>query len=232
MPDAVLRAADLTKIVESGDAPLTILDRVTFDVESGASVAIVGASGSGKTTLLGLLAGLDRATQGDVWLDGVALSGQDEDARAALRQRLVGFVFQSFQLLPALTALENVMLPLELAGASDAPDRAREWLDRVGLARRTSHYPKQLSGGEQQRVAIARAFAGEPKLLLADEPTGNLDAVTGADVADLMFRLNEERGTTLVLVTHDVIIASRCRRRLSLASGRLVGDERVADAAP
>jgi putative ABC transport system ATP-binding protein len=163
-----------------------------------------------------------------VWLDGNALSALDEDARAALRQRLLGFVFQSFQLLPALTALENVMLPLELAGAPDASARARGWLDRVGLARRTSHYPKQLSGGEQQRVAIARAFAGEPKLLLADEPTGNLDAATGAEVADLMFNLNAERGTTLVLVTHDVIVASRCQRRLSLASGHLVGDERMA----
>ena len=191
-------------------------------------MAIVGASGSGKTTLLGLLAGLDRATAGDVWLDGRALSTLDEDARAALRQRLLGFVFQSFQLLPALTALENVMLPLELAGAPDAERRAKEWLDRVGLARRVTHYPKQLSGGEQQRVAIARAFAGEPKLLLADEPTGNLDAATGAEVADLMFRLNRERGTTLVLVTHDVEIARRCGRRLSLASGRLVGDEPTA----
>jgi putative ABC transport system ATP-binding protein len=229
MSQVVLRAVDLTKIVTSGEAPLTILDRVSFDVEPGASVAIVGASGSGKTTLLGLLAGLDYPTEGDVWLDGIALSGQDEDARAALRQRLLGFVFQSFQLLPALTALENVMLPLELAGANDAPAKARDWLARVGLARRTAHYPKQLSGGEQQRVAIARAFAGDLKLLLADEPTGNLDAATGAEVAELMFRLNEEHGTTLVLVTHDVIIASRCRRRLSLASGKLVADERMAD---
>jgi len=232
MPQAVLRAVDLTKIVQSGDAPLTILDNVTFDVEAGASIAIVGASGSGKTTLLGLLAGLDRSTSGDVWLDGIALSSQGEDARAALRQRLLGFVFQSFQLLPALTALENVMMPLELAGGANATGRAREWLDRVGLSRRTSHYPKQLSGGEQQRVAIARAFAGEPKLLLADEPTGNLDAATGTDVADLMFRLNAEHGTTLVLVTHDSIIASRCHRRLSLASGRLVGDERIPDPLP
>jgi len=232
MSHAVLRAADLTKIVVSGDAPLTILDKVSFAVDAGDSVAIVGASGSGKTTLLGLLAGLDHATAGDVWLDGIALSGQDEDARAALRQRLLGFVFQSFQLLPALTALENVMLPLELAGAPDAPSRAKDWLARVGLARRTTHYPKQLSGGEQQRVAIARAFAGEPKLVLADEPTGNLDAATGAEVADLMFRLNRERATTLVLVTHDVAIASRCRRRLSLASGRLVADERMSDPLP
>jgi putative ABC transport system ATP-binding protein len=229
MTQAVLRAAGLTKIVLSGEAPLTILDHVSFEVEPGASVAIVGASGSGKTTLLGLLAGLDYPSEGEVWLDGVALSQQNEDARAALRQRLLGFVFQSFQLLPALTALENAMLPLELAGVTEAASKAGEWLKRVGLARRMSHYPKQLSGGEQQRVAIARAFAGEPKLLLADEPTGNLDAATGEEVASLMFRLNEEHATTLVLVTHDPLIAGRCQRRLSLASGRLVSDERLTD---
>jgi putative ABC transport system ATP-binding protein len=228
MTTPILRADGLTKVVTSGDAPLTILDQVTFDIEPGAAVAIVGASGSGKTTLLGLLAGLDRPTSGDVWLDGAGLAALDEDARAALRQRLLGFVFQSFQLLPALTALENVMLPLELAGAADAAATAKDWLARVGLARRTTHYPKQLSGGEQQRVAIARAFAGEPKLLMADEPSGNLDAATGVEVADLMFRLNRERGTTLILVTHDASLASRCARRLSLASGRLVGDERTA----
>ena len=224
MSNPILRATELTKVVTSGESPLTILDAVSFDIEVGASVAIVGASGSGKTTLLGLLAGLDRPSSGDVWLDGQALSGQDEDARAATRQRLLGFVFQSFQLLPALTALENVMLPLELAGAPDATARARDWLARVGLARRTTHYPKQLSGGEQQRVAIARAFAGEPKLLMADEPTGNLDAATGVEVAELMFRLNREHGTTLVLVTHDHALASRCGRRISLSSGRLVDD--------
>ena len=224
-PTPLLRADRLTKTVKSGDAPLTILDGVTFDIAPGESVAIVGASGSGKTTLLGLLAGLDRPSEGEVWVGGHALSGLDEDARAALRQRLLGFVFQSFQLLPALTALENVMLPLELAGAGDAAGRARSWLDRVGLAKRTTHYPKQLSGGEQQRVAIARAFAGDPKLLMADEPTGNLDGATGAEIADLMFGLNRERGTTLVLVTHDDALASRCTRRLSLASGRLVADE-------
>jgi putative ABC transport system ATP-binding protein len=229
MPEAILRVADLSKVVKSGDSPLTILDSVSFDIEPGASVAIVGASGSGKTTLLGLMAGLDRPTQGEVWVDGHALSALDEDARAALRQRLLGFVFQSFQLLPALTALENVMLPLELAGAPDATARARTWLERVGLAQRTTHYPKQLSGGEQQRVAIARAFAGEPKLLMADEPTGNLDVATGVEVADLMFRLNREHGTTLILVTHDVGLAARCGRRLSLTAGRLVGDERFAE---
>ena len=230
MSDSILRASRLTKIVTSGDAPLTILDDVAFDIKSGDTVAVVGASGSGKTTLLGLLAGLDRPSEGDVWLDGNALSGLDEDARASLRQRLLGFVFQSFQLLPALTALENVMLPLELSGASDAAGNAREWLARVGLAKRTTHYPKQLSGGEQQRVAIARAFAGEPKLLMADEPTGNLDNATGVEVVDLMFRLNREHGTTLLLVTHDVGLAARCRRRLSLAAGRLVGDDAAAGA--
>ena len=228
MAQSLLRAAGLTKIVTSGEAPLIILDDVGFSIDSGDAVAVVGASGSGKTTLLGLLAGLDHPTSGDVWLDGNALSGLDEDARAALRQRLLGFVFQSFQLLPALTALENVMLPLELAGTSDAAATARAWLARVGLAKRTTHYPKQLSGGEQQRVAIARAFAGEPKLLMADEPTGNLDNATGVEVVDLMFRLNREHGTTLLLVTHDVGLAARCARRLSLSAGRLVGDERIA----
>ena len=225
MPDTVIRARNLTKEVQSGDAPLTILDDVCFEVGAGATVAIVGASGSGKTTLLGLLAGLDRPTAGEVWLGDTALNPLSEDARAALRQRWLGFVFQSFQLLPALTALENVMLPLELAGAADAAPRAREWLARVGLAARLPHYPRQLSGGEQQRVAIARAFSNEPKVLMADEPTGNLDGATGAEVAELMFRLNRERGTTLLLVTHDAALASGCSRRLSLADGRLVGDE-------
>ena len=225
MAEPIIRAEALTKIVKSGDDPLTILDGVTFSVEPGASIAIVGASGSGKTTLLGLLAGLDRPTSGEIHIDGEALSVLDEDALAAMRQRLLGFVFQSFQLLPALTALENVMLPRELAGASDAEESARTWLDRVGLARRVTHYPRQLSGGEQQRVAIARAFAGEPKLLMADEPTGNLDGATGVEVADLMFRLNREHGTTLVLVTHDLTLAARCGRRLSLAAGCVISDE-------
>jgi len=227
MPSPIICARRLSKIVQSGDLPLTILDDVTFDIADGETVAIVGASGSGKTTLLGLLAGLDDPTSGDVVLDGVSLAALGQDGRAALRQRLLGFVFQSFQLLPALTAHENVILPLELAGASDAAARAAEWLARVGLARRTTHYPRQLSGGEQQRVAIARAFAGEPKILMADEPTGNLDGATGVEIAQLMFRLNRERGTTLLLVTHDVSLASRCERRLSLAAGKLVGDERA-----
>jgi len=230
MPRPIIRAERLSKVVQSGDAPLTILDAVTFDVDDRETVAIVGASGSGKTTLLGLLAGLDDATSGNVELDGVPLATLDQDGRAALRQRLLGFVFQSFQLLPALTALENVMLPLELADTPDAMARAREWLARVGLARRTTHHPRQLSGGEQQRVAIARAFAGEPKILMADEPTGNLDGTTGVEIAELMFRLNREHGTTLLLVTHDVNLARRCERRLSLAAGGLVGDERAESA--
>ncbi|HEX7328729.1 MAG TPA: ATP-binding cassette domain-containing protein [Casimicrobiaceae bacterium] len=224
MPEPIVRAVSLTRVVQSGDAPLSILDDVSFAIAGGERVAIVGASGSGKTTLLGLLAGLDRPTSGEVWLDGIALSTLDEDGRAALRQRLIGFVFQSFQLLPALTAEENVMLPLELAGAVDAPAVARSWLDRVGLGPRRVHYPRQLSGGEQQRVAIARAFAGGPRILMADEPTGNLDAATGAAVAALMFDLNREQGTTLILVTHDAELATRCTRILSLASGRLVDD--------
>jgi putative ABC transport system ATP-binding protein len=228
MPSPLVRAVALSRIVQSGDAPLTILDAVAFDIDERETVAISGASGSGKTTLLGLLAGLDDPSSGDVVLDGVSLSTLDQDGRAALRQRLIGFVFQSFQLVPALTAQENVMLPLELAGAPAAESRAREWLTRVGLARRTTHYPRQLSGGEQQRVAIARAFAGEPKILMADEPTGNLDAATGDEVAELMFRLNREHGTTLMLVTHDAQLAARCERRLSLAGGKLVADERRA----
>jgi len=182
-------------------------------------------SGSGKSTLLGLLAGLDTPTSGSVFLDGDDLTALDEDGRAAVRARSVGFVFQSFQLLPALTALENVMLPLELAGASNVRAAAKSLLERVGLEQRFSHYPRQLSGGEQQRVAIARAFAGGPKLLLADEPTGNLDTATGQRIIDLMFELNAERGATLVLVTHDDAISARCRRRLRLAAGRVVGGE-------
>jgi putative ABC transport system ATP-binding protein len=200
---------------------------VSFDVHEGEAVAILGASGSGKTTLLGLMAGLDTPTSGQVALDGVDLFALDEDGRAALRGRMVGFVFQAFQLLPALTALENVMLPMELAGSSGAREAATALLARVGLAARLTHRPKQLSGGEQQRVAIARAFAGNPRLLLADEPTGNLDAATGQEIIDLMFALNRESRTTLLLVTHDEALATRCRRRLRIASGRLTVDEAV-----
>ena len=225
MTEPLLRAVELTKIVTSGEAPLTILDDVGFAINSGDAVAVVGASGSGKTTLLGLLAGLDRPTRGDVWLDGIALSTLDEDACAALRQRLLGFVFQSFQLLPHLTALENVMLPLELAGGADAASRARTVLERVGLGERLGHYPRQLSGGEQQRVAVARAFVSEPRLLFADEPTGNLDSATGEHIIELLFEMNRERGTTLVLVTHDADLARRCDRRLHISAGAITHED-------
>ncbi len=210
------------KQVASDGRTLNIVDNISLSVFPGESVAIVGVSGSGKSTLLGLLAGLDTPSAGTIALDGEDMIGLDEDGRAAVRARVLGFVFQSFQLLPALTAVENVMLPLELAGSADARPRALELLDRVGLAQRTNHYPKQLSGGEQQRVAIARAFVTRPKLLLADEPTGNLDAGTGARIIELMFELNRERGATLLLVTHDEAISSRCQRTLRLAAGRLL----------
>lgn len=218
----VLEVRELGKEVDNGGMPLMILQQISFSVMSGETVAIIGASGSGKSTLLGLLAGLDVATAGEVVLAGQPLSGLDEDARAALRGRGLGFVFQSFQLLPALTALENVMLPLELAGRSDASAVAHTWLKRVGLGERLHHYPKHLSGGEQQRVALARAFAPQPSLVLADEPTGNLDAATGAQIIDLMFELNAREGTTLILVTHDAALAARCQRVLQLQAGRLL----------
>jgi len=214
-------ARDLRKTVDSGAAPLTILTGISFEVSAGESVAIVGQSGSGKTTLLSLLAGLDLPTEGDILLDGQSLAGLDEDARAGLRAGRVGFVFQSFQLLAGFTALENVMLPAELAGLGDAAGRARRALDEVGLAARLDHYPHQLSGGEQQRVALARAFAGQPRILFADEPTGNLDTATGQKIIDLMFGLNRAHGTTLILVTHDPALAARCDRRLTLREGRL-----------
>ena len=219
--DSIVRTAGLTKIVQSAGNPLTILDNVTIGVNAGESVAVVGASGSGKTTFLGLVAGLDLPTSGEVWLRDRALHTLDEDARARLRQEMLGFVFQSFQLLPALTALENVMLPLELASAAQPARTARDWLNKVGLGARAHHYPRQLSGGEQQRVAIARAFSGAPALLLADEPTGSLDFATGETVMELMFALNRETGTTLVLVTHDRGIAARCSRQLRIEAGRL-----------
>jgi putative ABC transport system ATP-binding protein len=201
---------------------LTILDNVTVEINRGDSLAIVGASGSGKSTLLGLLAGLDVPSAGEVWLEDVCLSALDEDGRARLRAAHMGFVFQSFQLLPSLTALENVMLPLELAGSRDAMLQARDWLERVGLGTRLDHTPRQLSGGEQQRVAIARAFATRPALLFADEPTGNLDRNTGARVIDLLFELNQAQHTTLVLVTHDNSLADRCTRHLQLDAGHCV----------
>ncbi len=223
----VLEVEGLGKSVGSlavDNAPLVILHDISFSVAEGETVAVIGASGSGKSTLLGLLAGLDTPSAGSVRLDGAALADLDEDARAVLRGRMLGFVFQSFQLLPALTALENVMLPLELAGRLSGAalrEHAREWLVRVGLAERLGHYPKHLSGGEQQRVALARAFAPGPKLVLADEPTGNLDAATGRQIIDLMFGINAESGTTLILVTHDEEIASRCRRRFRMHAGRM-----------
>ena len=223
---SIVKAVALGKQVETGHSRLTILEDVSFEVAAGEAVAIVGASGSGKTTLLGLLAGLDVPTAGQVLIDREDLSALDEDGRAALRRRLVGFVFQSFQLLPALNALENVMLPMELAGNAGAREAALALLTRVGLAERLTHYPRQLSGGEQQRVAIARAFAGPPKLLFADEPTGNLDSATGEEVVNLMFDLNREHNTTLLLVTHDEKLAARCGRRLRLAAGRLLNGQR------
>ncbi|KPK20039.1 MAG: ABC transporter ATP-binding protein [Betaproteobacteria bacterium] len=224
--EPIVRAAGLTKIVPNGDSTLTILQDIDLAVMPGEAVAVVGASGSGKSTLLGLLAGLDTASRGSVRLDGVELFALDEDGRAALRKRLVGFVFQSFQLLAPLTALENVMLPLELAEQGDAEVQARAMLERVGLGDRLGHYPKYLSGGEQQRVALARAFVVQPKVLFADEPTGNLDAATGKGIIDLLFALNAEHGTTLVLVTHDEMLAGRCARQIRLAGGRVVDGER------
>ena len=220
----LLEARSLTKKVTSPEGELTILDDVSLGVGRGESAAIVGPSGAGKSTLLALLAGLDVPTSGQVWLNGVEIFNLDEDGRAALRNREVGFVFQSFHLLPSLTALENVLLPLELSGAENATAMARAALVRVGLEPRLRHYPKQLSGGEKQRVAIARAFVGPPKLLFADEPTGNLDNRTGKLILDLLFELNAAAGTTLVLVTHDLEAAGRCDRLLELVGGRLQND--------
>ena len=211
----------LFKTVPSGDSELCILKGIDLEINTGESAAILGPSGSGKSTLLGLLAGLDTPTSGDVKLDGQSLVGMNEDQRAALRAQMVGFVFQSFQLLPSLTALENVMLPLELAGVTSPRRRARELLTQVELAHREHHYPMQLSGGEQQRVAIARAFSTAPAILFADEPTGNLDAQTGAHITELLFTLNRERGTTLVLVTHEQALADHCQRRFEMADGEL-----------
>jgi putative ABC transport system ATP-binding protein len=217
----ILLASGLTKQVSIGAERITILDGVELAIAAGEAVAILGASGSGKSTLLGLLAGLDTPTAGKVSIDGVDIFALDEDGRAALRGRMIGFVFQSFQLLPNLTAIENVMLPLELAGTANPRQEASAVMNRVGLSARLKHYPNQLSGGEQQRVAIARAFATHPLLLMADEPTGNLDTATGAHVIDLLFELNRERGTTLLLVSHDESLAARCGRRLVLSDGRL-----------
>ncbi|HYA38696.1 MAG TPA: ABC transporter ATP-binding protein [Candidatus Methylomirabilis sp.] len=222
MNGVIVSAANLSKRVASAEGALDILSGVHLEIKTGERVAIIGVSGSGKSTLLGLLAGLDSPTQGEITLAGERLDRLDEDGRARVRAGHVGFVFQSFQLLPGLTAIENVMLPLELAGLAEPERDARELLVRVGLGGRLSHYPRQLSGGEQQRVAIARAFAMKPAVLFADEPTGNLDSVTGARVIDLLFDLNKERRTTLVLVTHDEHIAARCERHIYLDAGRIV----------
>jgi putative ABC transport system ATP-binding protein len=219
---AAIAADRLSRVVPLGDRQLTILDDVSLKVVPGETLAIVGASGSGKTTLLGLLAGLDRPNSGSVAWHGEVISTLSEDALAKRRQGAVGFVFQSFQLLPALTALENVMLPLELAGARDAEAKAQDWLKRVGLGERVDHLPKQLSGGEQQRVAIARAFVASPSIVFCDEPTGNLDTDTGAEIVELMFTLNREQATTLVLVTHDLDLASRCHHVVRLARGKVL----------
>lgn len=220
--DVVLGTVDVGKTVSTGEGSLEILAGISLEIKSGESVAIVGASGSGKTTLLGIMAGLDLPTEGQVTLGEVCLTDLDEEARAAVRAKFVGFVFQSFQLLGSLTALENVMLPSELRGDPDAAEQASELLAKVGLTERAGHYPRQLSGGEQQRVAIARAFASNPTVLFADEPTGNLDTHTGERVIDLLFALNAEFHTTLVMVTHDERLADRCDRTLTLSAGELV----------
>jgi len=219
---SVLKAENLTKQVASPEGPLTIVHDVSIDIASGESVAIVGPSGAGKSTLLALLAGLDLPTSGRVLLDGQDLTRLDEDGRARLRAQRVGFVFQSFHLMPALTALENVMLPLELSGTVNARRAALDTLRRVGLSARTGHYPRQLSGGEQQRVALARAFVTQPAVLFADEPTGNLDTVTGGRVGELLFELNSSSSTTLVLVTHDLGLSARCSRTVRMEAGRVV----------
>lgn len=220
----MIKVSNVSKSVSTAEGALIILDKINLSVEKGESLAIVGASGSGKSTLLGILAGLDSPSTGDITLADQVISSMDEEGRAAIRAQHVGFVFQSFQLLPGLNALENVMLPLELHGSGDAQQKAQNYLERVGLQHRLKHYPKQLSGGEQQRVAIARAFANSPSILFADEPTGNLDAVTGSTIIDLLFELNEAQGTTLILVTHEQRLAERCRRQITLEAGHLISD--------
>lgn len=218
---SILSVDQVSKIYQSGSRKLTVLDRVNFKVAPGESIAIVGPSGSGKTTLLGLCAGLDKATTGSISLNGHQMEKLSEDERAAVRNQHVGFIFQNFQLLPTLTALENVMVPLELKKRKDAKGKAMELLTQVGLADRASHYPSQLSGGEQQRVSIARAFANEPKILFADEPTGNLDTETGEMIEDLIFNLNKAQGTTLILVTHDNALAARTHRIIQIKGGKI-----------
>lgn len=221
MSDVVVQAQSIDKKVPTAEGELSILQQVSVAVKEGESLAITGPSGSGKSTLLGILAGLDLPTSGQVFLAGEELTAMDEEGRAGVRARNVGFVFQSFQLLPGLTALENVMLPLELHGVKQARQKASEFLERVGLSQRLRHYPQQLSGGEQQRVAVARAFASQPRVLFADEPTGNLDVNTGSHVIDLLFDLNREQGTTLILITHEERLAQLCERRLELVAGAI-----------
>jgi putative ABC transport system ATP-binding protein len=227
MTTAILRAAGVSKRVSTADHDLTILDDVSFEVQQGQSVAIIGPSGAGKSTLLGLLAGLDTPSEGQIWMGEHDITATNEEGRAAIRAKMVGFVFQTFQLLGSLTALENVSLPMELAGERNAKQRANEYLEKVGLAARVKHYPKQLSGGEQQRVAIARAFACAPQILFADEPTGNLDQATGLKISDLLFDLNQQSDTTLVLVTHEPRLAQRCQSIITIDDGRLVSHRGV-----
>ncbi len=225
MSDTILSVSNLTKTYPSGGRSLTVLDAVNFEISKGGSCAIVGPSGSGKTTLLGLCAGLDRATSGSVVLNGITLDKLSEDERAAVRNQHVGFIFQSFNLMPTLTALENVMIPMELKGEKGVRKHAIELLEKVGLGDRYNHYPSQLSGGEQQRVSIARAFSNKPTILFADEPTGNLDEETGTTIEDLIFELNREQGTTLIMVTHDLELASKTGRILKMKGGKLVEDQ-------
>ncbi|MDE3273289.1 ABC transporter ATP-binding protein [Pseudoalteromonas sp. G4] len=220
----VIQVKDLGKTVATLDGDLTILSGISFNVKPGESIAIVGASGSGKSTLLALLAGLDSVTQGEIYLDGEPLHNLDEEQRAAVRAKSVGFIFQSFMLVQSLTALENVMLPAELAGETNAEEKAKELLDKVGLSHRLHHFPSQLSGGEQQRVAIARAYIGEPKVLFADEPSANLDSKNGRIIEELLFDLNKVAGTTLVLVTHDEHLAEKCQRTIHIDAGQLIDD--------
>lgn len=227
----MITTKNLSKTVSTADSQLELLKNINLEVEEGQSIAIVGPSGAGKSTLLGLIAGLDSPTSGQIYLGEHCITEMDEEERAAVRSELVGFVFQTFQLLPGLSAMENVALPLELRGDKLATDQAKVYLDRVGLAERFDHYPRQLSGGEQQRVALARAFACKPKILFADEPTGNLDAKTGAKVSDLLFDLNSEEGATLILVTHEERLASRCQRKVVIEAGELLSDTaKVSDA--
>ncbi|WP_293741905.1 ABC transporter ATP-binding protein [uncultured Pedobacter sp.] len=226
--ESILNIRNVSKIYQSAGRELTVLDNINFSITAGSTVAITGPSGSGKTTLLGLCAGLDRATSGTVELNGIALEKLNEDQRAAVRNQYVGFIFQNFQLLPTLTALENVMVPLELRGAKNIRSHALELLDKVGLADRSHHYPIQLSGGEQQRISLARAFSNQPAMLFADEPTGNLDAETSEKVIKLLFDLNKDAGTTLIIVTHDLELAARTERNIKIKGGIIISDENPA----